>query len=214
MSAAGRLVAAIGQNAGVSAVVGVGVIGGLGLVGLSVLPSEALSITASSAEVSSFLSDEHAETLAGLRGVFESAHALIDARPAAEGGSSDVLLWIDDEHDRGVVNEDELLILTRVPVLEAVVALTAPISGDAAPMPTRALFSDDLPARWRARPGTRRAVIATDVTAMQVDRLGAGGAEASVRVRLTFRLPAADHSPERTADAAFVVRLPAVSRRE
>ena len=216
MSAASRLVAAVGQNAGVSAVIGAGVVGGLGLLGLAIAPPDALSLSRQAAhagdDIPRDLPEADIRTIAGFRALFESAHGLIDARPAPGGGSTDALLWIDDAHDRGVVNEDELLILTYAPVLESILALTRAPGGDAAPMPTEALFSDDLAARWRARSDVDRAVVATDVTAVQIEPIGRAGGVATLRIRLTFRASVPDQTMGQPTEAVFVVRLPAVSK--
>lgn len=196
--------------------IGVGAVGGLGLVGIAISPTRVLSLSRpidAGADVSAGdLTEAQRATADGLRTLIESAHALIDGRNTS-AGSGELRLWIDDSRDHGVVNEDELLILTRAPLLHAVLALTrAPTDAPAPAVTSEDLFSDDLAARWRAQSAVDRAVVATDVTAMQVEQVGRTTDHVTLSVRLTFAAPESDLSNVRPVESVFIVSLPAVFR--
>ncbi len=129
-----------------------------------------------------------------------------DARATLASG--ELRLWIEDTRDPGVVNEDELLILTHSALLNAVLALTVSPGKEARRgMRSIELFSDDLAGRWRARSDVNQAVTATDVTAMLIEPIGRNDDGVALRVRLTFARPGSDLDNGSRRDAEFVVRV-------
>jgi len=124
-----------------------------------------------------------------------------------------LVLWIEDHRDIGIVNEDEVLVVSYAPLLHAVTGLTRPPVDTAAPaMATSALFSDTLSADWRQSPGVQQSILATNVTEMRMKSVGRSNGEMTVRVSLTFGAGESDDDPKHRAEAMFAVTLPAVAR--
>lgn len=188
---------------------------GLGVIGYAFGPVAVYSEStqaAMEAEETFDLPREKAAVVSTFKKLLASSHAVIDVRTGAHGGQ-EIVLWMSDTRDPGVVNEDETLLITFAPLLRAVIAMTVPTPTDAPPaMQTSLLFSDTLASQWRSRTDVKQNVIATDVTELRMKRISQSNGESSIEVRLTFAGNRADDDPERRAQAMFVVTLPAIAR--
>lgn len=149
----------------------------------------------------------------GLKELIESAGALIgvhDATPAH------AIFWRDDEHDLGVVNADELLVLAHHRLLETVVVYTWRGEDEGRRVGHEELFSDALFTDWRREPQVEAAVVATGATDVRFSWRESDSADGELRVRLIWGPAQADaghmrREPEASA-SAFTVRIPALRR--
>lgn len=222
MNLVGQIAAASARHGLATTLTLGGFVTGLLAIGVFIRPAGVLSMSPNEKEsgstISGSLSDAKIEVLRELKHLLESVHALIDAR-TGPGGSSELVLWMEDRRDPGTVNEDEVLIVTAPPLLHAVIGLTAPALEEPSPrVPMRSLFSDSLSADWRRRSSVRQSVLATDVTAMRVESVRRVAGEVTLRVNLTFESGSADETAtqgaagvpgigERHVDAMFVIRI-------
>ncbi len=211
----GKVAGLAAQNVAAVTVVAGGLVGFV-VVGAVVVPSRGVALTASyedeSTLTTSQLTDDQNGFVEALKRLIESAHAIIDVAED-DAGSARLVLWIEDHRDIGIVNEDEVLVVSYAPLLHAVTGLTRPPVDTAAPaMATSALFSDTLSADWRQSPGVQQSILATNVTEMRMKSVGRSNGEMTVRVSLTFGAGESDDDPKHRAEAMFAVTLPAVAR--
>lgn len=186
------------------------------VVGAVVMPARGVALRAAYEEAhaltTSALTDDQNRVVEALKRLLEKTHAIIDVRED-EDGSAQMVLWIEDHRDIGIVNEDEVLIVTYAPLLHAVTGLLRPPVDTVAPaMLTSALFSDTLNTDWRRSPGVAQNILATNVTAMRMKSVGRSDGGLTVRVSLTFGNSGSDDDPEHRAEAMFAITLPAVAR--
>lgn len=145
----------------------------------------------------------------GVRRLVDSCAALIAAPKIGVDDRQALLLWISDDRDRGRVNGDELLVLVHSPLLETIEAVgmwEAPPEAAAEALASGDLFGPGAIERWRGRADVASNVIATAVTAFQVEQSGRSPDSTGLTVRLTFAVPSSDD----TETASFHLRLPAV----
>lgn len=209
-----RLSSLVIQNAVAASVITGGSVVGLTLLGLVVKPATVLSITdKTDPDIEEFVSLSEARTslVHALKRMIAASHAIIDVRDASAG--AELVLWIDDKVDPGVVNENEILIISHAPLLQAAIALTRPPeTGGEHAVDSKALFSDTLSTTWRKRPDVSQSIVTTDVTAMRVESIRRPDGNAALTVRLTFAPDNSDTNATSRSEAMFVVTLPAVSR--
>lgn len=198
------------RNAAVSAiVVGSGAVG-LVTLGLAIRPPIALSGSTAIVAATDGLSAERSDMVREFKRLIASTHAVINAR-TPDDGSVNLVLWMNDTRDQGVVNEDEVLLVTYTPLLRVITALTAPPQDSKSPeVDTSMLFSDTLSADWRRRSDIQQSVIATDVTGVAIEPIAQDPDEVTLRIRLTFSNHHPDEKKEHRAHTMFVITKPAV----
>jgi len=198
------------------AITGAGAVGGGLVVGAALLNSGSPRLAGGAVGEATDLADLPADrrrVVDGLRRVIESSHALLDI-----GGPGDdparILLWGHDDHQPGHVNRNEAMALVHSRLLGTIYAIHAPAAeGEPAPpVPTAVLFSPDVVGWLRSAPGSESRVVATNVQAMRISRLGANAEGERLRVRLTWAAPGTDQAAEGGVGTAFTVTLPAVHR--
>ncbi|TVQ31606.1 MAG: hypothetical protein EA376_09050 [Phycisphaeraceae bacterium] len=171
----------------------------------------AMQATAPAAITHNGLSEVRLEILHGLHALLASCDALITVREGRGSRGAAVTLWHSDDRERGVVNEDELLVLLHSPLLRTLTAYTSDLEDEDAPGPSLsadALVDESMPENWRLRPGVRGRVIATDITAVAIER----GREAGGMATLTLVLHWDGPTPDEPDVGAATVSLPAVHR--
>jgi len=204
----------LGVGKGAAALIAGGVVAlGVGTMGFVFSPFS-VSATGGGKNVLSEnnLPEHRREIVEGLRRIIESSKAVIDARPAPGSRSSDLVLWTEDRDELGLVNENEVLILTHSHVLEAVVAVAKATENSAGAMPTDALFDSQLATRWRMHPDVRTNVLATDVKTITIESAFDGSSEPSLLIRLTWSGAAVDEGSARLSETMFSVAAPRVQR--
>lgn len=149
----------------------------------------------------------------GLKELVESAGALIGVH---DGAPAHAVFWRDDEHDLGVVNADELLVLAHHRLLETLVVYTWEGEEEGRRIGHEELFSDALFAEWRRERQVEAAVVATGATDVRLSWRETNGADGELSVRLIWGPAQTDaghmrRDPEASA-SAFTARIPALRR--
>jgi len=146
--------------------------------------------------------------LHGLHTLLASCKALISVREARGSLGAAITLWHSDDHDRGTVNEDEILVLLHSPLLGTLNVYTSDLDESAAgpAVSVQDLFGDSMPENWRQRPGIRGRVIATDISAVAIERGREEDGMTTLRVVLHWESP----TPDEAGVGSATVSLPAV----
>lgn len=151
-------------------------------------------------------SKERRLILQGLRDLIESSRAVIsvaagqgkpgDPAGGFGGQTTSIVLWTRDRAGPGVVNLDELLVLSHRPVLGAITATTfGDDAGDdrpGPPVPVAALFAPDPVEALRGAAGAVTRVIATDVRDVSVEQAASTGGMTQLTLTLTWDDDGAD----------------------
>ena len=158
-----------------------------------------------------------------VRMLFQSSVGIVGCWDRGEGGV-EVALWQRDVRDPGIVNSDEVVLLSFSRVLGGLVAYVegtgAPvvegvtIEGGAGPARGVALERGDVLGRgfgawWRARPGIERHVIAGGLADMRVAPRGEAGGLETLSVELVWGRSSADDGVEKGAFEVALRRLDA-----
>lgn len=207
-----RAVAAIAKLTGAEkaalGALAAGMVGGSVLVAPRALEGAFGGAAEEAAEIG-VISAEHAATAAALSHLLDSCAAVIAVRAGGRGAGGEtgaVVLWAEDKGERGVMEAGEVLVLLHSPVLEALVAMTAP-EGSSERIAALEAMEAGFPERWRAREDVRKRVVAAGVTAVSVARAEAGEGRAVVRVGLTW----GGGSPDEPESAEASASLPALA---
>jgi hypothetical protein len=149
----------------------------------------------------------------GLKELVESAGAMIAVHDDAPAHA---VFWRDDEHDLGVVNADEILVLAHHRLLETLVVYTWEGEDEGRRIGHDELFSDALFADWRREPQVEASVVATGATDVRFSWRESTSADGELTVRLIWGPAAADADGMRrepgASASAFTARIPALRR--
>jgi hypothetical protein len=156
---------------------------------------------------------ELAQVHAGSKELVESAGAMIAVHDDAPAHA---VFWRDDEHDLGVVNADEILVIAHHRLLETLVVYTWEGDDEGRRIAHDELFSDALFTGWRREPQVEASVVAAGATDVRFSWREMNTGDGELTVRLIWGPAAADadgmrRDPEARA-SVFTVRIPALRR--
>jgi hypothetical protein len=198
------------------------------LCGVAILATSAMLLDAATlqaqsvngADISATRDAHHAfiRSLAGMLGQCEGVLALRDERDGAE---TEVVVWLDDSHDVGRVNADELAVVRHSPLFQTVTLYSASDRSDsgspalgagtwagaAKPSFTDAVVTlAEIAApgatdRWRSHPAVGARVLATGISCMSIEPAhpGTDRALSLFRVRLTWDAESSDGAESASA---------------
>lgn len=117
-------------------------------------------------------------TCDAVRALMGSAVEVLGTWTSSDNGFTEIALWNRDDVEPGVINRDEILLLTHSPTMGTLAAYTCAADEDApdacASPVRRSAFSDSFPWKWRTTGGTQRAVIAIDLKEFRLRRVREG----------------------------------------
>jgi hypothetical protein len=182
----------------------------LGTAGALIVPTAIRAATAPAAPIVEPPEDP------GLVPVFDAIHALFEQSEGVVaswdrrgGRAQEILLWHHDGLGAGVVNEDEVLLLSFSPTLGA---LTAYMVGEGyeGPGPAIGFVDEGFSDVFRGVQGVERRVVATGLSRVRFGRGDAEDGEETWTIRLTWGGRTSDES---RYEAVFAVRRPVVGVR-
>lgn len=157
----------------------------------------------------------HLEVTETLERVIGGSHALLAVHPRGRTAFLEIVLWLEDGKNPGLVDATEVLVLSYSPVLQSLTAHAFDAEGEAAveagpPGPwlpaaaARASFCD----AWRADRRGRRMVIESSLSDMRVERIARedGGADL-LEITLTWSANSSDAQDEATVYVEVAARL-------
>lgn len=150
---------------------------------------------------------EHLVVFEGLREVFERGRALLGVWEKG-GGSVDVMLWLGDQQGAGVIEQNEVTLVSFSEVLETVSVFTDPGEGEGLrPVDYTAMSDPRFSDRWRRGERVEGWIVGTGVRVVRFERVAEG--DGMVRLGIALRWGAVGTDGE-ISEARFEVRLPEV----
>ncbi|MEO1129635.1 MAG: hypothetical protein AAFX05_08025 [Planctomycetota bacterium] len=144
-----------------------------------------------------------------IHALFQQSEGIVASWDRRGGRAQEILLWHHDGLGAGVVNEDEVLLLSFSPTLGA---LTAYMVGEAyaGTGPAVGRVDTTFPDVFRDVEGVERRVVATGLSRVRFDRTDAEDGEETWTIRLTWGGRTSDESKY---EAVFAVRRPVLGVR-
>ncbi len=148
----------------------------------------------------------HAAVFDGIREIFAGRRAVVRVWEHG-GGSVDVLVWLGDAHGQGVIDRDELMLVSFSEVLETVTAyLFEGEVGDGA-VDIGAIARGRFPDVWRRSEGVEARLIASGVRVVRFEQAEAGKGMVRLMIALRWGSRGADGT---ISEARFESLLPAI----
>lgn len=165
----------------------------------------------------------HAQFARTLAGMIGGSVEVLAIHPQGESSNNDILLWLRDDRNPGVIDADELAIVSQSRLFRTITVYTMPVprgdrqSGESIASTEgldRATMSEPaFSESWRALPNVQRQVIAREISDMTVVRENGDG-DPGQRLALSLRWVADSTDVSDEASATIDVQMRRQGRQE